>query len=89
VTALPPRRPWHKRKRTWAAVAVWLVVAYPLSVGPANYAAARGWASIPLLKTAYTPVFLAAVALDPSRSGSFIVYVDWCGDLGQRHAASD
>jgi len=27
----------------WAAFAVWLLVAYPLSIGPAAYCAGRGW----------------------------------------------
>ena len=27
MTAPPPRRPWWRRKRTWAAVALWLLIA--------------------------------------------------------------
>lgn len=38
-----PKRPWYRRKRAWAALVLWLVVAYPLSRGPAEYASVRGW----------------------------------------------
>ena len=37
MTAPPPRCPWHRRKRAWAARLLWLAVAYPLSVGPVMY----------------------------------------------------
>ena len=43
MTAPPPRRPWWRRKRTWAALALWLVVAYPLTAGPVLYGVWRGW----------------------------------------------
>jgi hypothetical protein len=38
-----PRRAWYRGKRTWAALALWLLVAYPLSIGPAEYCVERGW----------------------------------------------
>lgn len=38
MTASRPKRPWLKKKRTWAAGLVWLAVAYPLSIGPLCYA---------------------------------------------------
>lgn len=53
-----PPHPFRKRKR-WIAVGVsWLLVAYPLSVGPVNYMDGRGW--IPMsfygvLRTLYGP----------------------------------
>jgi hypothetical protein len=59
VTA-PAARSWWRKKRWWAAVALWLIVAYPLSVGPANYAAARGWVPEGWVVTAYAPVQSAA-----------------------------
>lgn len=42
MTAPPLRRPWHRRKRLWAAVALWLPFAYLSGEGPAWYAVARG-----------------------------------------------
>ncbi len=39
----PQRKPFWKRKRWIAAAALWLVIAYPMSLGPMNYADARGW----------------------------------------------
>lgn len=39
----PARRPWWKKKRWVAALAVWLVVMYPLGAGPFRYALIRGW----------------------------------------------
>ena len=48
------------RKKRWAAVIVlWLVVAYPLSLGPAIYLNARGWvpaAVVPVLEVVYGPL---------------------------------
>jgi hypothetical protein len=38
-----PRRPRHRRKRAWAALALWFVVAWPITTGPATYACYRGW----------------------------------------------
>ena len=32
-----------KRQRWWAAVAAWVLVAYPLSLGPTMYAVESGW----------------------------------------------
>ena len=49
--SLSPRKPFWKRKRWIAAAVLWLVVAYPVSEGPALYAEYRGW--IP-----FTPIYL-------------------------------
>lgn len=40
-----PRRPWYRRKRAWAALAMWLLlpVLYPLSYGPYFYCRGRRW----------------------------------------------
>ena len=40
-----PRRPWWKKKRWAAALALWLAVAYPVSEGPYEYARVRRWIS--------------------------------------------
>ena len=58
--ASQPRRPFWKKKRCWAALALWLALAYPLSVGPANYAAARGWLPEAWVAAIYAPVQAAA-----------------------------
>ena len=39
----PARRPWYRKKRWIAALAVWLLIAYPVSEGPVRYAEYRGW----------------------------------------------
>ena len=39
----PSVRPWWRKKRWRVALALWLAVAYPLSVGPISYAEGRGW----------------------------------------------
>jgi hypothetical protein len=44
-----PKRPWWRRKRVSAVLAAWLLAAYVLSLGPAHYAAVRGWLPRPLL----------------------------------------
>ena len=47
MTAPPPSLPWWKSKRTWAAaLALWLLVAYPLTTGPMQYAALRDWVPV-------------------------------------------
>jgi hypothetical protein len=46
-----PRKPFWKRKRWIAAGVLWLVIAYPVSEGPARYAEMRHW--IP-----FTPAYL-------------------------------
>jgi hypothetical protein len=38
-----PRRPWWRRKRTWVAVAAWLLLAYPLSLEPMSWLYERGF----------------------------------------------
>lgn len=40
-----PKRPWWRNKRWWATGFLWLVIAYPLNLGPLVYAVARAWAN--------------------------------------------
>jgi hypothetical protein len=40
-----PTRRWCRKKRWWAALVLWLLLAYPLGLGPAWYAGVRGWIS--------------------------------------------
>ena len=38
-----PTRPWWKQKRWIATAALLLIAGYPASLGPVDYAVARGW----------------------------------------------
>jgi len=76
MTAPPPRRPWWKKKRTWAAVVLWLLVAYPLSYGPASYAWIRwGYSADPF----YDPLIALTWNEDTWWSRTFAAYSDWWG----------
>lgn len=80
-----PKRPWWRQKRWWAAGALSLVVAYPVSAGPAEYCAMRDWLPRPVYSTAYRPVLGWAggrLALDPNLFGR---YMTWWWRLAQRH----
>lgn len=59
------RRPWWKKKLWAVALALWLAVAYPLSLWPVAYMVGRGWLTVAAVKTAYAPVLIAADALRP------------------------
>jgi hypothetical protein len=80
VTAPPPRRPWWKRKRWWAPLALWLTLGYPFAVGPTGYAYHRGWISYLSWARAY------AVRGTPL-AHYYHPYVFWWIDLGKKHAA--
>lgn len=70
----------RRKKRRAAAGLHWLAVVYPLSVGPANYAAARGWLPEAWLDPAYFPVRKAADR--PELMEGYVRYV-----MGWRKAA--
>jgi len=95
VTAAAPRRPWWRRKRTRAAVAVWLALPglYILSAGPACYAARRGWTTEGRVNAAYHLVFLLADAeehrLGLGDAGPLFGYLRGWVRLGERHSARD
>jgi hypothetical protein len=103
MTAPPPRRPWWKRKRAWAAGALWLAVAYPLSMGPIWYCTERGWLSDPAVRTCVelyvAPLFATAEAMIYAAEAvprlvrlaldGFDAYGTWWVELGRRHTASD
>ena len=84
----PPRRPWWKKKRTWAAVTLWLVVAYPLSAGPAQLAVARGWVSVREYLAFYAPLGPAVRATDAGNRW-FTAYGEWWWRIFSAKAASD
>ena len=80
----PARRPWWKRKRWVAAGLLWLLLAYPLSVGLLAYADGRGWVRRSLVEPYCVLLVPIARSLpgDPVRS-----CLDWCHRFGERHVA--
>ena len=78
-------------KRWAAALTLWLLLAYPLSIGPLNYAQGRGWiepSANAAMQTFYGP--LTYVATSETPLGDLVLaYADWFGRLATRRAASD
>ena len=62
---------------------VWLCVMYPLAVGPAAYAAGRGWVSDETTQYPFTPLML--LQHTPFWQ-PFERYADWFYFLGKNHA---
>ena len=94
MTAPPPRRPWWKKKRTWAAMSLWLVAVYPYTVGPVQYAAQRDWLSPwawDVVRVVYAPIDpLWATFPRLARWSGYEAHVRWWSRLADRHeAASD
>lgn len=81
---VPPRKPWWKRKRWIAAIALWLAlpVLYPFSVGPAEYAVQRGWVYSSVVAPYYRPL---RWAMRGRRVPWFAAYVSKWRELGDRH----
>ena len=80
-------RPWWKRKRWAAAAVMWLVVAYPLSVGPVAYVMERGWISEATAEAYVWPIEVADDAAE-AVGDAYVAYVNWFEDVGDRHARS-
>ncbi len=85
VTDDTSRRPWWRRKRTATALVLWLLVAYPLSVGPAAYATQRGWITQATAEAYAWPIEAADDAAE-AVGDAYQAYVDWFEDVGDRHA---
>ena len=84
-----PKRPRWRKKRWIAAGLLWLAVCYPLSIGPAVYAFNRGWMT-PAIEATATAFYFPLEGwgkLDLLLSGPLTDYIDWAGELGERHAA--
>jgi hypothetical protein len=62
VADVERRRPWWRRKRWWAAGGLLWASAYCFSVGPAHYAADRGWLPQSVVKV-YLPLDASLRAL--------------------------
>ena len=90
MTAPPPRRPWWRRKRMWAAVAVWLAlpVLYVLADGPVGYCVARGWIPTGAWTAAYGPAWRLAIGCGGPPDAFVRYHFRWV-DRGRADAASD
>lgn len=88
MTAPPTRRPWRKRKRTWAAIVFWLSlpVLYLLSIGPHAYCAGRGWIAADEVTAFYRPA--VRLAEWSGQKDLLAGYAVWCHVRGLE-AASD
>lgn len=82
-----PRRPWWRRKRAWAAIALTPFLGYSIGYGPAVYVAARGWLPPALADAAFAPAKLARLV--PGLRHPVTVYAGWWAGLAAEHAASD
>ena len=80
MTAPPPRRPWWKRKRTWAAGLLWLGMVYPLSKGPSFYCFVKGWHSGEVHLALYRPLGWAIRPFPKARRAIW-EYQMWWGRL--------
>ena len=82
-----PPRPFYKRKRWIAAGLIWLVLAYPLSSGPAAYAIRLGWID----PTGGVVAFWSPQAPACYWTGGIDHYADWSrwwSRLAIRHSES-
>lgn len=81
------RKPFWKRKRWIAAALLWLVVFYPLSMGPFMYAFYMDWvpdAAMPAVQIVYGPLAKLQQrwpAFDEALNG----YCDWWFEISVRH----
>ena len=81
-TALYPR--W-KRKRYLAALLLFPLVVYPLSLGPLCYAATRGWLAGGPYYAPYRPIFWLAESGPEPLATWTLNYLTWWQELGVRH----
>lgn len=78
------RRPLWKRKR-WIAVTVALsMAAYPASVGPVWYGAARGWIPSSVAEVFTTPALKVAADLPDASADLFYAYLEWWWQAASR-----
>lgn len=81
---VPPPRPWHRRKRTWAA-ALWLLlpVLYVLGSGPAAYGYERGWLSpASYITVYYNPMWELRPYIPVA------AWMKWWADMGYEHESA-
>jgi hypothetical protein len=78
-------RPWRKKKRWAAALALLAAMWYPLSAGPSGYAVGRGWMSDETFTAFYQPLdrfFLRSWLQGTFAESGMRDYVRWAVDLG-------
>lgn len=82
------RRSWYRKKRWWAAAALWLVTAYPLSILPVAYSVGRGWVSTADADPFYVPLFavIEHTIEETPPEAAFARCLDAAVDLGRKHA---
>ena len=71
------RRPSWKKKRWIAALALWLLIAYPASFIPAAYCLGRGWLPFEEGLTAYRPVIELGYAIG-GPAAAYVTFADRC-----------
>jgi len=87
----PARRPWYRKKRWAAAVAAWLVLIYPLSLGPAKYLLFRDFTpALPfasIFRAVYAPLeaLVRGTRLEPELDR----YEGWWARLAAVHDGRD
>jgi hypothetical protein len=80
-------KPLWKRKRWIAAAVLWLVVLYPLSMGPFMYAFYMDWvpdAVMPAVQIAYGPL-AEIMQRYPAFGEAMNDYCDWWHKVSVRH----
>lgn len=80
-----PERPWWKRRRWIVAAVLLLLSGYPASLGPVDYAVARGWLAVGPAAAAYAPLS-SAMRPFPAVQSLMNRYGVWWTTLGYRHA---
>lgn len=75
------RRPSWKRKRWIAAIVLLLLLAYPATLGPANYALVRRW----LPPGPFFKVYQPLMSMMDEEHGLLRRYATWWAELGMRH----
>lgn len=75
-------RPWWTKKRWHAAFALWLLLGYPLSAGPAVYCVDHWSLTGDLYDAAYKPVW-RLLSLWPPLLDHYIEYLGWWSDLAR------
>jgi len=78
------QRPWWRRRRTWTAASLLLALAYPATLGPVDYAVARGWLPLGPAAAAYEPLSRAMRPF-PAVQSLMNSYGVWWTKLGHKH----
>lgn len=82
------KRPWWRKKRWWAMIALWLCLPlYPLAGGPGTYCVVRRWCPPdPFHEYLHIPVQRRLRLL--GLQDEYTDYCDWWFTLANRHAAA-